>query len=240
VRGCGNSTCLPGARYLLPSVKRLDANGVIFSSGHPVTAGAKQMIHGAMGGENALGMAGGPEPRHRSLSLSSRRVGQRGVVVQPRVLAVLDARHPRLASCFVAFEWVGDDHPRHVTQALEVFAEEALGSALVASGLNPDVEHRTILIHCSPAVIPSTVDAERDLVQIPTDRRAARRCNALANLAEFLQTPRADRLVGDVESPTAALHALKNSHPKRTQPTTKCAISTLMTGRSKDTATAIA
>ena len=192
-----------------------------------------------MGGENALGRAGGPEPRHRSLSLSSRRVGQRGAVVQPRVLAVLDARHPRLASRFVAFEWVGDDHPRHVTQALEAFAEEALGSALVASGLNPDVEHRTILIHCSPAVIPSTVDAERDLVQMPLIAAPPGGAMRWANLAEF-QTPRADRLVGDAESPTAALHALKSSHPKRTQPTTKCATSTLITGRSRDTATATA
>ena len=148
------------------------------------------MIHGALGRENALDRAGGPEPTPRSLSLSSRRVGQRGAVVQPRVLAVFDARHPRLASRFVAFEWVGDDDPQHVTQALEAF----------------NVEHRAILIHRSPAVIPSTVDAERDLVQRPLIAAPGRPAAQFVSevLAEF-QTPRAARLVGDVESPTADL-----------------------------------
>ena len=74
----------PDTRHLLPGVKRLDANGTIVSCGHPVTAGAKQMIHGALGRENALDRAGGPEPTPRSLSLSSRRVGLASfMVVKP-------------------------------------------------------------------------------------------------------------------------------------------------------------
>ena len=49
------------------------------------------MIHGALGGENALGMAGGFEPAPLSLSLSGGLMGEFGAVVQPFVLAMLDA-----------------------------------------------------------------------------------------------------------------------------------------------------
>ena len=67
-----------------------------------MTAGAKQIINGTMDGEKALGMAGGFEPAHRSLSLSGRLMGQFGAVVQPLVLAVLDAQQQLLASGFAA------------------------------------------------------------------------------------------------------------------------------------------
>ena len=156
------------------------------------------MIHGALGGENALGMAGGFEPAPLSLSLSGGLMGEFGAVVQPFVRAMLDAGDQCLASRFVALEWVGDDDPRHVAQPLEAFAEKALGGALVAPGLNPDVQHITVLIHRSPQVIALAIDAEINLIQMslvaPTRGAAARRVGKV--LAEF-QTPRADRLVGD-------------------------------------------
>ena len=156
------------------------------------------MIHGALGGENALGMAGRFEPAPLSLSLSGGLMGEFGAVVQPLVLAMLDAGDQCLASRFVALEWVGDDDPRHVAQPLEAVAEKALGGALVAARLNPDVQHITVLIHRSPQVIALAIDAEINLIQMslvaPTRGAAARRIGEV--LAEF-QTPRADRLVGD-------------------------------------------
>ena len=124
MKGCEDSIGLLGARHLLPGCKRLGANGTIVGSGHPMTAGAKQIVNGAMDGEKALGVAWGLEPTHRSLPLPGRRVGQLGAVIQPFVRAVLDdAGNQFLASRFVAFKRVGDDHPWHVAQALEELAQ---------------------------------------------------------------------------------------------------------------------
>lgn len=87
-----------------------------------------------------LGMAGGLESAHLSLSLSGGLMGEFGAVVQPFVLAMLDAGDPFLASRFVAFKLVGDDNPRDVAQALEAFAEETLGGLLITPRLNQDVQ----------------------------------------------------------------------------------------------------
>ena len=164
-----------------------------------MTTGTEQMVDPAVGGENTLGMAGGFEPAPLSLWLSGGLMGEFGAVVQPLVLAMLDAGDQCLASRFVALEWVGDDDPRHVAQQpLEAFAEKALGGALVTPGLNPDVQHITVLIHRPLQVIALAIDAEINLIQMPlvapTGGAAARRVGEV--LAEF-QTPRADRLVGD-------------------------------------------
>ena len=56
-----------------------------------MAVGAEQRVDWAMGGEKALGIAGGLESAHRSLPLSGRLVGQLGAIVRPLVLAVLDA-----------------------------------------------------------------------------------------------------------------------------------------------------
>ena len=67
-------------------------------------------------------------------------MGEFGAVVQPFVLAMLDAGDPFLASRFVAFKLVGDDNPRDGAQALEAFAEETLGGLLITPRLNQDVQ----------------------------------------------------------------------------------------------------
>jgi len=132
-----------------------------------MTAGAEQIGDRAMGGEKALGMAGGLEPAHRSLALSGWLVGQFSAVIQALVLAVLNAWHQLFAGCFVALELIGDDDPRDVTQAFEELAEKAFGGTLVAARLNQDVQHITVLIDLSPEVVASAIDAEIDLVQMP-------------------------------------------------------------------------
>lgn len=147
-----------------------------------------------MGREKPLGMTGGFEPAHLLLPLSGWWMGESGTVIQSLVLAVLDAWHQLLASDFIAFEFVGDDHPRHIAQSLEELAKKTLGGALVAARLNQNIQHA----HRSPERVTSPVDAEIDLVQML--------CIAVPGhptvpfvgevLAEF-QTPLADRLVGD-------------------------------------------
>ena len=146
-------------------------------------------------------MAGGFEPAHWPLPLPGWLMGEFGTVVQALVRAVLDAWHQLLASGFIAFEFVGDDHPRRIAQSLEELAKETLGGARVAARLNPNIQHATVLIHSSPEIVTSPVDAEIDLVQMPRIAAPGRPAAQFVGdvLAEF-QTPLADRLVGDDEA----------------------------------------
>ena len=164
-----------------------------------MTAGAEQIVDRAMGGEKALGMAGGFEPTHLPFPLAGRLVGQFGAVVQTLVLALFDAGDEFLAGGFIALELVGDDDPRHVAQALEELSKEALGGAFVAPRLDEKFQYVVaILIDGPPEVVASAVDAEIDLVQMPlvaASRRAA--AQLVGEILTELQTPLAYRLVGD-------------------------------------------
>ena len=60
-------------------------------------------------------------------------------------------RHQLAVSKLVAGQLVGDDHPRHVAQALEQLAEKSLGRHRVAARLHQDVEHVAVLVDRAPA-----------------------------------------------------------------------------------------
>ncbi len=71
-------------------------------------------------------------------------------IVKSFILVVLDTWHDLSLRRAVAFELIGDDFTRHVPQALQQLAEEPLGSSLVASALDEDVQHVAVLIYCTP------------------------------------------------------------------------------------------
>ena len=73
-------------------------------------------------------------------------------------LAMLDTGHDLLFRCCVALEFVGDQHPWGVTQALEELAKEAFRRLPVASALHEDIEHMAILIDCTPKVMVLALD----------------------------------------------------------------------------------
>jgi hypothetical protein len=94
-------------------------------------------------------------------------VGVLRTIVQALVLAVLHARKELAFRCSVAGQLVGGDHPWHVVQAFEQFAEELLGSVLVASALHQDIQYIAILINGPPQRVPLPIDCEKDLIQMP-------------------------------------------------------------------------
>ena len=51
---------------------------------------------------------------------------------------------------FIAFQLIGNDHPRHVRQPFEELAEEALRGLLGAPALHQDIEDMAILIDGAP------------------------------------------------------------------------------------------
>jgi hypothetical protein len=94
-------------------------------------------------------------------------VGVLGAVVEIAMLAVLYPRQHLLLCGAVAFELVGDDDPRYVSQAFEQLAEELLGRLLVPAALYQDIKPMALLIHGTPQIVPFTIDRQKHLVQVP-------------------------------------------------------------------------
>ena len=88
-------------------------------------------------------------------------------VIEIAALAVFPSRQQLLLRGTIAVQLVGDEHPRHVLQALQQLAEELLGGLLVPTALRQNVEHRAILIDRPPQVVPFAIDHKTHLVQVP-------------------------------------------------------------------------
>ena len=95
-------------------------------------------------------MPGRFESAHPALSFSCRLVRILCSVIQRFVAAMLDAGHDFLLCRRVAPQFVRNDDPRDVAQALEQFAKEFLGGTLISPWLHQDVEHFPILINRAP------------------------------------------------------------------------------------------
>ena len=107
----------------------------------------------------------------------------------------------------VAGQLVGDDHPRHVPQALEQSAEELLGGHRVSARLDQNVEHVAVLVDRAPQVLLCAVDLDEHLIEVPfvAGPRAPPAQLVGVGLPE-LGAPAPDRLVGDDD--TAFEHQL--------------------------------
>jgi hypothetical protein len=71
-------------------------------------------------------------------------------VVQPLVLAVFDVQTEVPVWRRIAFELVGDQHPRRTSMLPEQLAHQALGRVPVAPALHQHVKHRAMLVHRGP------------------------------------------------------------------------------------------
>ena len=76
--------------------------------------GSEVLGDGPIGGEKALGVPGRFEPLHAPLALSGGLMGVLRAVIEVFVLAVFHAREDLSLRGAIAFEFVGDDDPRHV------------------------------------------------------------------------------------------------------------------------------
>jgi hypothetical protein len=122
-------------------------------------------------------------------------------VVEVPVLAMFHPRKYLLLGRAVAFQLVGDDHPRHIGQPLPQLAEELLRRLLVAAALHQNIENVPALVNGAPEVIPLAIDREEDFIQVP--RVAGFRPAApelMGILLPKLAAPLADRLIVDDHS----------------------------------------
>jgi len=90
-----------------------------------------------------------------------------GAVVGILSGVVGDLRQDCSLRCTVALEFVGDDPERLLVLAAHQSAKESLGCALIAPGLQQNIDDVSVLIHGTPEILLLAVDSDEEFVQIP-------------------------------------------------------------------------
>src|SRR5215813_8197311 len=80
---------------------------------------------------------------------------------------MLNAGHDLAFGCAIADQLVGDHDPRWAHLLLQQLPEQPLGSLLVASALDQNVEHDAGLVHGSPQPMLHPGNFEYDLIEMP-------------------------------------------------------------------------
>jgi hypothetical protein len=124
-------------------------------------------IDGTAGGKKALCMTCSVETAHFSLSESCGLVGILCSIVEPFLLAMLNASKKFLFRRTITGQFVGDDHPRNIFPPFEQLAKKFLRGLFVAAALRPACQ-----AHCraDPPLATGNAactDREDNLVQMP-------------------------------------------------------------------------
>jgi hypothetical protein len=89
-----------------------------------MTPRAEVLGNQPIGGEDTLGLPWGLESLHPSFPLTRGLGGVFGTVVQIAVLPMVHTRQDLTQGRTIALKLIRDDHPRHISQALQWLAEE--------------------------------------------------------------------------------------------------------------------
>ena len=76
-------------------------------------------------------------------------------------------RHDRPERSAVTLQFVGDNAKRNLALSLQELDKKAFRRATVTPGLDEDIDHVAVLIHCTPEILPFAVDRNKDFVQEP-------------------------------------------------------------------------
>ncbi len=152
----------------------------------------------AIGREKALGVARGLKALHVSFALTGGLMRVLRAIIEIPMLAMLDSRENLSLGRSVAFQFVSDNHTRHVGQALEEFAKEFLRGSLVSSTLHQNIQHVPVLIHCPPQVVALAPDGKHKLVEGPLVPRPRTTATQLVGIRlTKLAAPFTDSFIGD-------------------------------------------
>jgi len=103
----------------------------------------------------------------------------------------------------IAPQLVRDNQPGSVSHPFKKLAEKPLCRLRVATPLDQDVQDVTILVHSPPQVVLLTFNPNEHFIKVPSiTRPTLPGPDPLGVLTAKTKTPLADRLVGDVDSPT--------------------------------------
>src|SRR5438128_9208643 len=88
-------------------------------------------------------------------------------VIKIAMLAMFYSRKKLSLGSTVALQLIGDEHSRHVPQALEQLAEELLCRSLISAALDRDIEYVAVLIHCPLQIVIFTLDRQKHFIHMP-------------------------------------------------------------------------
>ena len=133
----------------------------------PVPRESEKIQNEALNGKKSLRLSRRLEPSHLPLPLPGRLVRDFGSIVRVRIGVVVHRRHDRPQRSAVTLQFVGDNAKRNLALSLQELDKEAFRCATVTPGLDEDVDHVAVLIHCTPEILPFAVDRNKDFVQEP-------------------------------------------------------------------------
>ena len=115
---------------------------------------------------------------------------------------MLNTRQDLALGSAIGAKFVCHDGSRHIAQALQQLAKEALGRLRVAAALDQHIEHVAVLINGPPEVVQFASDADENLVQksLVTGFRPPLEGRSVA--PSEAQAPLTDGLVADHNAPS--------------------------------------
>lgn len=171
-----------------------------------MSLGSKVSGDGIKDGKEPLCLFRRFEALHSPLALPGWLMGVLGPVVQIAALAMSDMGEHEPFGGAVAPKLVGDYDPRFASGTAQEFPKEALRREPVAFGLDEDINHCSVLIHCTPEIMLESLDLQEDLIEVPL-RSQLSLVSATKFFCEIraeLVTPFPDRFVGQLN--TASRH----------------------------------
>jgi hypothetical protein len=123
--------------------------------------------------------------------------------------------------CAITFERIGDDDTRDVLEPFQQLPEEAFRCVFVPAALHQDIEHNTILVHCTPQGMSLATDDEENFIEMSCVATMRTRVAQLVRirLSEF-ETPLMHRFIRD-HDPTLShqfFHITKTERETERQP----------------------
>ena len=157
----------------------------------------KEIVDGAMNGEEALDVSERFKPPHVAFPLAGGLMGDFGPVVGILCGAVVDRGEGGPLRRAVAPEFIGDQAIGDVPQPLQQFPKEPFGRPGTPAFLHENIECLPVLIHGPPQVVAFPPDPDEQLVQMPgVARLSAAVVEPLGKRLAELQTPATNRFMG--------------------------------------------
>ena len=101
----------------------------------------------------------------------------------------------------VGWQFIGYHFIGCISLLLQQFAHQFERCLLVAPGLNKDIQHLALAVHCPPKIHPSSVYGDKNFVQMPAAIRPGSKAPQLSGIGPSeLQRPAPYRLIGDINA----------------------------------------
>jgi hypothetical protein len=167
-----------------------------------VASDTEEILGDPMHRQEPLRLSHGFELSHASFPLSGRLMGDFRSIVRVSVGVMDDGRHDRSLRCSIAPQLVGNQPPGLASLAFQQHTEETFSRTPIATQLEEDVDHITVLVNGAPEIVLLPPNVHEEFIQVP---RIAQPTLATLERTSVhgteLQTPQSDGLVSDDDPP---------------------------------------